>query len=747
MTATVHTLSKPNPGAMRQHVEHLFGGYLDGFHDGLIELSWTDIKPDESGKHPLRSARLFKTDQIDDLLAEAQRLNSQPMCNVYIGAALRKPSTAPFGRAKDSDCLCLTAAYVDLDDDGAVKAAGDICMGKLVKPTLIVVTGHAPHKRAQVWWRLDEPATDPEQWSALLKGMAGSLRGDPTVSNPSRVMRLAGSIAWPVKEGRTVEMTQIVPLTEPGQNVYSLSHLAALFPPIYTVGGATRPVQSPAPGVTHKTNSLGLPSDIIDGRESYMRDTLAAALIEYVGTNGSAPTPEDLFEAAWPQYERNVDLSRPGRGREEFARKCAYTVGRFLKGEIRGIPTLDAAIDIYRNKTQAQRAAPRPEPVHQVDASHIRATPFEWPESIPPRRWIYGRHYIREFVSTTVAPGGVGKSSLIIAEAIAIVTGREILKIKVDEPTNVWMWNGEDPRDELNRRIVAVAKHHKVRPEELAGLFVDTGRETPIIIAERTRDGVVINAPVVDQVIATITANNIGVFMVDPFIASHRVTENDNNEIDRVAKVWAHIADETGCSIELVHHVRKSNGNEVQVEDGRGAVALLAAARAARTLNRMTKEEGDRAGIENHRFFFRADDGKANLAPPSTDATWFQMVSYDLENGVTKEVDGSVKRPSDKVGVPEGWEWPDPMEDVTANDVEIVRERVRDERWKADPQAKNWVGFLIIDVLGKDRKDTSAKAQAAVLQKVWIEKGALKVVREKDDDYKEKPFIRPGENK
>ena len=44
----------------------------------------------------------------------------------------------------------------------------------------------------------------------------------------------------------------------------------------------------------------------------------------------------------------------------------------------------------------------------------IKATPFRWrdPKTIPPREWVYGWHYVRRFLSTTVAPGGVGKSSL-----------------------------------------------------------------------------------------------------------------------------------------------------------------------------------------------------------------------------------------------------------------------------------------------------------------------------------------------
>ena len=37
---------------------------------------------------------MFGTDQIEELITEAAP-NTQPMCNVYIGAALRKPGTFP----------------------------------------------------------------------------------------------------------------------------------------------------------------------------------------------------------------------------------------------------------------------------------------------------------------------------------------------------------------------------------------------------------------------------------------------------------------------------------------------------------------------------------------------------------------------------------------------------------------------------------------------------------------------------
>ena len=437
---------------MRAHVEHLFGGYLDGLHDGKIELAWTDAKPDESGRYRLRSARLYDTNDLDTLVADAAKLNTTPMCNVYIGAALRRPETAPFGRAKDADALALTAVYVDLDDEGTALAAKDI-YGK-IKPTLIVVTGKAPHTRAQMWWRLDEPITDPDTWSGLLKGMAAAMRGDSTVHNPARVMRLAGSIAWPLKDGRSVELTEIAPLREPGQKVYAFSHLAALFPPILS---AAQSVQ-PAPTQQRTTNSLGLADKINDGRERYMRDTLAAALIEYMGVNGAVPTAQELYDAAWPQYERKVDLSRSGRGANEFAEKCRYTVQRFERGEIRGIPNLDAAIEIYRSKAQARTNAPQPNPHAGTqpppdDSLPILASDFTG--TPPEREWIVPNWLPKGVVSSLSGDGGVGKTLVAQQLLYAAGVGGQWLGLDVPKLTGLGVFC-EDDEDELHRRHVDI---------------------------------------------------------------------------------------------------------------------------------------------------------------------------------------------------------------------------------------------------------------------------------------------------
>ncbi|MCJ2077904.1 AAA family ATPase [Methylobacterium sp. E-016] len=172
----------------------------------------------------------------------------------------------------------------------------------------------------------------------------------------------------------------------------------------------------------------------------------------------------------------------------------------------------------------------------------IKATRFEWiePSAIPVREWLLGRHLIRKFISATVSPGGIGKSSLVIAEALSMVTGRDLIGSQPHGRFKVWYINLEDPMDELQRRVMATALHYELDDTDLAGrLFVNSGRDTRVVVAEQNRAGLTIAHPVIEQIRATILANMIDVLIIDPFVSSHAVSENDNGAINAVATVWA----------------------------------------------------------------------------------------------------------------------------------------------------------------------------------------------------------------
>ena len=115
--------------------------------------------------------------------------------------------------------------------------------------------------------------------------------------------------------------------------------------------------------------------------------------------------------------------------------------------------------------------------------------PTSWqpiePSKVKPRDWQGFGHYIRGFVVGDVAPGGMGKSSVALVEAISMALGRDLLgtgKIYWRRQ-KVWYWGGEDPAEETQRRIAAICKHYKINQADLVGyLFTDSGRDTPIKI-------------------------------------------------------------------------------------------------------------------------------------------------------------------------------------------------------------------------------------------------------------------------
>jgi hypothetical protein len=334
---------KPDTSAMRAHVDALFRDAPDG----LIELAW--IEPGRGS-----DALLFDVGRVDDLVARAVEWNRNH--NVYIGATLKEANTAPFKRTLDEDAWAAWALWVDLDDDGAAERAQSL-VGSL-RPTLTVTTGRTPHVRQHLWFRLDEPILDMGAVRAQVAALAAALGGDPTVVNPGRIMRLAGSIAWPKKPDRIPELVEI----ETGGPIYSAEQIAHAFPPGAEhdlLVGAQSTTSPPSP--LRVTGSLGvLRARVADGRETHMRDTVRAVFSELVGTTGAWPTAEEVFDAARPQLVDGLDLSRSGRiSAENFdaelAKKCRAIVERAHRGALKGARTLEEAVAAFKAKRRSKR--------------------------------------------------------------------------------------------------------------------------------------------------------------------------------------------------------------------------------------------------------------------------------------------------------------------------------------------------------------------------------------------------------
>jgi hypothetical protein len=374
----------------------------------------------------------------------------------------------------------------------------------------------------------------------------------------------------------------------------------------------------------------------------------------------------------------------------------------------------------------------------------IYATPYAWkdPTKIALRDWLYGFILIRKFVTATVSPGAVGKSSLLTAEVLAMVSRKALLGILPKKQLRVWLWNLEDPQEETERKIQAAALHYRLSPDDIGDrLFVDSGRDQPLVIAITTRTGAMIARPVVDALVAEILARKIDVLIIDPFVSCHELPENDNTAMDMIVKEWGRVADRGNCAVHLVDHTRKMGGaeTEVTVDSSRGGKAKTDACRGVRVVNRMTNEEGEKAGVENHRLYFRTFDDKPNLQPPADTSDWFKLKGVNLGNG-------HFGGPGDSVGVVTTWEWPDPLAGMTGADFDKVAAVISAGKWRENPQASKWVGRAVAEALDLNADNKADKAKILGMLKVWRAAGSLVVVEDQDEKREIRKFIEVRED-
>ena len=359
-------------------------------------------------------------------------------------------------------------------------------------------------------------------------------------------------------------------------------------------------------------------------------------------------------------------------------------------------------------------------------------------DTIPPRQWLYGFHYMRRMVSMTAGAGGGGKSSMTMVEAVSMAIGRDLLRGKWQLPTGplkVWVHNGEDPMDELQRRLSAICMHYAIDAEEVAqNLYLTSGRETRIIVAEEV-DGTVMQMPAArEQIVEQIKAERIDVMILDPFIATHAVNENNNPAMEKVMWEWRAVAEQGNVAIEIVHHFRKGNGNEASSEDVRGASALLGACRSVRIASPMNNGEAERYSIDvkERRRYFWLQNPKANMRPPTDERLWRQLVSVELGNGDAIYTEG------DKVGVVEEWNPPTADTQLTHGQKMIVLRELEAAYNKdpllvrADVRSTQWAGRIVAKHMELDINDAGARSTVRRILDEWEADGSVCKVSARD---------------
>jgi hypothetical protein len=146
------------------------------------------------GQAPVtRSFRLSVADQAVDYAVRS----NQNRRNVYmtINPIDCNSPIAAGKSASDDDIIRAHYSFADADDEQGL--AGLKKLEKLIDPDIVVTTGTIPSERQHNYWRLKEPCINLEVWRLTQIYIATQLGTDATVTNPSRIMRIPGCVAYP----------------------------------------------------------------------------------------------------------------------------------------------------------------------------------------------------------------------------------------------------------------------------------------------------------------------------------------------------------------------------------------------------------------------------------------------------------------------------------------------------------------------------------------------------------------------
>ena len=146
-------------------------------------------------KRTLKPKR-FSLDAIDEAVDFAIRMNGQKL-NIYmtinpidINASIKAGSGAT-----DTDILRAHYSFADADDQAGL--TGITKLSELCEPDIVVITGTVPHERTHAYWGLSEACTNLELWRSTQLNIATLFATDRNVINPSRLMRVAGTVNYP----------------------------------------------------------------------------------------------------------------------------------------------------------------------------------------------------------------------------------------------------------------------------------------------------------------------------------------------------------------------------------------------------------------------------------------------------------------------------------------------------------------------------------------------------------------------
>jgi RecA/RadA recombinase len=440
-------------------------------------------------------------------------------------------------------------------------------------------------------WRLNAPLREADACRRQNLAIAQALGGDTAVVNPSRVLRLGGSIAWPRKQGRIVEQTELKLFDDGRPKEYLPEQIAKAFPPVE--------VQSPSTPTSPELSATSSPS--ITPLDSIMQ--------LQIGTSNLSVDACLSRIRAGDQWHINLVrltghwISRGWSDAEILTAAEALTLS--------GYTVADTRREVEPMIVGGRRKWAVPNPEHNVENEPavppldlMAWTADRYAGEARPIKWLCKGTIPLGIPALIAAMGGLGKSYLALELALQIAAGvagleqpRLILGGRIAVDGAAVVITAEDGFDAVHRRLNRIdpTSRRLRHPKRLIVLpLPDAGGARPLIT---TNNKALARSPFLEELKRQLLEiKDLRLVVIDPLQAF--VLADVNADPAAAQFLWsamAEIASSTGATVLLTHHMRKDG--MMKITDGddaregiRGTTALVDGARLVYALWKLDDE-------------------------------------------------------------------------------------------------------------------------------------------------------------
>lgn len=295
----------------------------------------------------------------------------------------------------------------------------------------------------------------------------------------------------------------------------------------------------------------------------------------------------------------------------------------------RTIRDLRRALDVAKDEPAAGIVKPRAELA--ISAAELQAA------SLAPRCLV--ENYLYADVGVVCAPGGVGKTTMLLHEGICIALGRPVWGMPVHATGWVLFVTNEDPRERLAARLREIMRAMGLTEEEqrrVREAFIPldvTGTGTKLTFLD---DGNIVWTSLAKDLADCYRDDPPDLIIFDPLVSfgASEGLVNDNEQA--LVNVARHLVRELGCCVRYVHHVGKVNARAQTTDQysGRGGSALPDGCRMVAVLAAWNESDTLPAGCKAAPGvgIFKLERPKLSYARPNLPTVWIRREGFAYEH-------------------------------------------------------------------------------------------------------------------